>query len=55
MSIVTLEEPSSELTRWRDAYRRQVGIRTHAVGPGHDFAFVEVIRTLRAGGIVAMP
>ena len=54
MSVVTLEEPTTELTRWRDAYRRQVGIRTHAVGPGHDFAFVEMIRTLRAGGIVAM-
>lgn len=54
MSVVTLEEPTTELTRWRDAYRRQVGICTHAVGPGHDFAFVEVIRTLRSGGIVAM-
>lgn len=54
MNVVTLEEPTTELTRWRDAYRRQVGIRTHPVGPGHDFAFVELIRTLRAGGIVAM-
>jgi KDO2-lipid IV(A) lauroyltransferase len=54
MSVVTLEEPTSELTRWRDAYRRKVGISTHAVGPGHDFAIVELIRTLRAGGIVAM-
>jgi len=54
MNVVTLEEPTSELTRWRDAYRRQVGIRTNAVGPGHDFAFVEMIRTLRAGEIVAM-
>jgi lauroyl/myristoyl acyltransferase len=54
MSVVTLEEPTTDLTRWRDAYRRQVGIQTNAVGPGHDFAFVELIRTLRAGGIVAM-
>lgn len=54
MTVVTLEEPTTELTRWRDAYRQQVGIRTHAVGPGHDFAIVEVIRTLRSGGIVAM-
>jgi lauroyl/myristoyl acyltransferase len=54
MSVVTLEEPTSELTRWRDTYRRQSGIRTHAVGPGHDFAIVELIRTLRSGGIVAM-
>jgi KDO2-lipid IV(A) lauroyltransferase len=54
MSVVTLEEPTTELTRWRDAYRRRVGIHTNAVGPGHDFAFVELIRTLRSGGIVAM-
>jgi lauroyl/myristoyl acyltransferase len=54
MSVVTLEEPTTELTRWRDAYRRRVGIRTNAVGPGHDFAIVELIRTLRSGGIVAM-
>jgi KDO2-lipid IV(A) lauroyltransferase len=54
MSVVTLEEPTTELTRWRDAYRQKVGIRTHAVGPGHDFAFLELIRTLRDGGVVAM-
>ena len=54
MNVVTLEEPTTELTRWRDAYRRRVGIRTNAVGPGHDFAFVELIRTLRSGGMVAM-
>jgi KDO2-lipid IV(A) lauroyltransferase len=54
MNVVTLEEPTSELTRWRDAYRRHVGIRTFAVGPGHDFAFVELIRVLREGGVVAM-
>jgi lauroyl/myristoyl acyltransferase len=54
MSVVTLEEPTTELTRWRDAFRQKVGIRTTAVGPGHQFAFVELIRTLRAGGIVAM-
>jgi KDO2-lipid IV(A) lauroyltransferase len=54
MSVVTLEEPTTELTQWRDAYRRRVGIHTNAVGPGHDFAIVELIRTLRSGGVVAM-
>lgn len=54
MSVVTLEEPTTELTRWRDRYRQHVGIRTHAVGPGHDFAFIEMIQALRANGIMAM-
>jgi KDO2-lipid IV(A) lauroyltransferase len=54
MNVVTLEEPTTALTRWRDAYRRCVGIRTYAVGPGHDFAIVELIRALRSGGVVAM-
>ena len=54
MTVITLEEPTSELTRWRDAHRRQLGIRTIAVGPGHDFAFVEMIQTLRRNEIVAM-
>ena len=54
MTVVTLEEPSTELTRWRDAFRRHLGIRTVAVGPGREFAFVELIQTLRQGGCVAM-
>ena len=54
MTVITLEEPSSELTRWRDAYRRRLEIRTIAVGPGHDFAFVEMIQTLRRNEAVAM-
>jgi KDO2-lipid IV(A) lauroyltransferase len=54
MGVVTLEEPTTALTEWRDAFRRRAGIRTHAVGPGHPFAFVELIAALRRGEVVAM-
>jgi lauroyl/myristoyl acyltransferase len=54
LTVVTLEEPSSGLTRWRDACRRHAGIRTVAVGPGHPFSFVELIQTLRRNEFVAM-
>jgi KDO2-lipid IV(A) lauroyltransferase len=42
------------LTEWRDAYRRRLGIKTIAVGPGREFAFVEMIQTLRRGECLAM-
>lgn len=54
MTVITLEEPTSELTRWREEQRRRLGIKTIAVGPGHDFAFVEMIQTLRRNEILAM-
>jgi KDO2-lipid IV(A) lauroyltransferase len=54
MTVVTLEEPTTELTRWRDAYRRRAGIHTIAVGPGHSFAFVEMLQALRRNEVVAM-
>jgi KDO2-lipid IV(A) lauroyltransferase len=54
MTVVTLPEPSDELTRWREASRRRLGIRTIAVGPGHEFAFVEMLRVLRGNGVLAM-
>ena len=54
MTVVTLEEPTTELTRWRDAYRRRAGIRTIPVGPGHHFAFVEIMQALRRNEVVAM-
>ncbi len=54
LTVVTLEEPSTSLTRWRDACRAHLGIRTIAVGPGHPFSFVELIQTLRRNEIVAM-
>jgi lauroyl/myristoyl acyltransferase len=54
LTVVTLEEPSSGLTRWRDSCRANLGIRTIPVGPGHPFSFVELIQTLRRNEIVAM-
>jgi KDO2-lipid IV(A) lauroyltransferase len=54
MTVVTLDEPSSELTRWRDVLRRQLGIKTIAVGPGREFAFLEMLEALRRNECVAM-
>jgi lauroyl/myristoyl acyltransferase len=54
MNVITLDEPSSALTEWRDAYRRRIGIKTIAVGPGRDFAFVEMIQALKRGECLAM-
>lgn len=53
MTVITLEEPSTELTKLRDEYRRKLGIKTIAIG-SETFAFIEVINTLRNNGIVAM-
>ena len=54
LTVITLEEPTSELTRWREACRRQLGIKTITVGPGHPFAFMEMIQTLRRNELLAM-
>lgn len=54
ITVVTLEEPTSELTRWRGCFRERFGIKTITVGPGHDFAFVEMLQTLRRNEILAM-
>jgi Kdo2-lipid IVA lauroyltransferase/acyltransferase len=54
LTVVTLEEPSSELTRWRESCRRQIGIKTIAVGPAYPFAFVEMMQTLRRNELIAM-
>ena len=54
MTVVTLPEPSDALMRWRSACRRRLGIGTIAVGPGHDFAFVEMFRALRENACLAM-
>ena len=54
LTVITLEEPTSELTRWREACRRQLGIKTITVGPGHPFSFVEMIQTLRRNELLAM-
>jgi KDO2-lipid IV(A) lauroyltransferase len=54
MTVVTLEEPTTELTLWRDQLRQRLGIRTIAVGPGHDFALVEMLQILRHNEVLAM-
>jgi lauroyl/myristoyl acyltransferase len=54
MTVVTLDEPSTALTDWRDAYRQTAGLKTIAVGPGREFAFVEMIQTLRRNECLAM-
>lgn len=54
LTVITLPEPSEALTRWRGACRRRLGIGTIAVGPGHDFAFVEMLRALRDNRCLAM-
>ena len=54
LTVITLEEPSTGLTRWREACRRQLGIKTITVGPGHPFAFVEMIQALRRNEFLAM-
>jgi KDO2-lipid IV(A) lauroyltransferase len=54
LTVITLEEPSTELSRWREACRRQLGIKTITVGPGYPFAFVEMIQTLRRNELLAM-
>ncbi len=54
MTIVTLEEPSTGLTRWRDEARRRAGIKTIEVGAGREFAFVEMMKVLERGECVAM-
>ena len=54
MTVVTLDEPSTALTSWRDSYRQRAGMKTIAVGPGRDFAFVEMIQTLRRNECLAM-
>lgn len=54
VTIVTLDEPSPGLTRWRDAQRERRGIKTIAVGPDRKFSFVEMIQALRRNECVAM-
>lgn len=54
MTVVTLPEPSRELMRWRSACRRRLNIGTIAVGPRHEFAFMEMLRVLGGNGCLAM-
>ncbi len=51
--VITLEEPQSHLTELRQAARARWGIETIVIG-GDPFAFVEVIRRLESGAVVAL-
>lgn len=53
MTIVTAEEPSTELTTWRKKYRDRLGIRTVTVG-ADKFAFVDMMSALRRNECLAM-
>lgn len=53
-TIVTLPEPSPDLSRWRCAARRQLGIGTLEVGPGREFSFVEMLAVLRRNEVLAV-
>jgi KDO2-lipid IV(A) lauroyltransferase len=54
MTVVTLEEPSGALTDWRQRYRREAGINTIVVGPGREFALLEMVQVLRRNECLAM-
>ena len=53
ITVLSLPEPSSELTRWRETYRKRLGIRTITVGED-PFCFVGILNALRRNEIVAM-
>ncbi len=53
VSVISLEEPAPELTKWREEYRKRLGIKTITVGTDK-FAFVEMINTLKRNEFVAM-
>jgi KDO2-lipid IV(A) lauroyltransferase len=54
LTIVTMPEPSPELTQWRGSARRQLGIGTLEVGPGREFSFVEMLAVLRRNEALAV-
>jgi lauroyl/myristoyl acyltransferase len=53
VNVVTLEEPTEELNRWRREYRDRFGVKTITIGSDM-FAFVEIIQALRRNELVAM-
>jgi len=53
MTVLTIQEPSPSLTRWRADFRGRWGVKTVVVGDD-SFSVVEIARTLREGGFVAM-
>lgn len=53
LQVITQAEPQAELTRLREEARARQGIETLVIGE-NPFAFVEVIRRLEAGAVVAL-
>lgn len=53
LTVVTLEEVTPELNRWRAAYRKRFNVGTVAIG-SDPFVFVEITRRLQAGEMVAL-
>jgi lauroyl/myristoyl acyltransferase len=53
LTVITLEEPASGLTEWREAGRKRLGIKTVAVG-ADPFSFVAIVSALRRNEFVAM-
>jgi KDO2-lipid IV(A) lauroyltransferase len=53
LTVVTLEEPATGLTEWREAYRRRLRIKTVPVG-ADPFSFVSIIAALRRNEFIAM-
>ena len=53
LTVVTLEEPATGLTQWREAYRRRLGINTISVG-ADPFSFVGMVSALRRNEFIAM-
>lgn len=54
LTIVTLPEPSADLSRWRGSARRIQGIHTIEVGPNREFSFVEMLAVLRRNEALAV-
>lgn len=53
LTVVTLQEPTGELTEWREACRKRLGIKTIAIG-SDPFSFVGIVSALRRNEFVAM-
>jgi KDO2-lipid IV(A) lauroyltransferase len=54
LTVVTLQEPATGLTQWREVYRKRLGIKTIAVGASDPFSFVGIVSALRRNEFVAM-
>jgi KDO2-lipid IV(A) lauroyltransferase len=53
LNVITLTEPGGGFTELRESARHRAGITTHVIGE-NPFAFVEIIKRLQAGEVVAL-